>query len=353
MKELIPYKEARKLLNESENPLFFYDDDPDGLCSYLLLKKYLGRGKGLVVKTSPKLNSQFVKIAERYSPDKVFILDKPIISQGFVDESKVPVVWIDHHPLIDIKGVKYFNPLKKYPKIYVPTSYLCYKIIEEKYQWITMVGCIGDHYIPDFFGEFYKKYKDLLIKTKDPGKISQETEFGKLVRIFDFMLKGKNLPEINKIADLLLKIKNPYELLNQETKEAKFIYKKYEKINKYYKKLYNRAINSATKEKFLIFKYPDQEVSLTAYLSNVLSHKFPDKIIIIAREINNKTSEFETEIRMSLRYREPNLPKILKQALEGIDGHGGGHEFACGASVKKKDFNQFIENLKKAIQRQS
>jgi single-stranded DNA-specific DHH superfamily exonuclease len=353
MKELIPYKEIKKLLNESENPLFFYDDDPDGLCSYLLLRKYIGRGKGLVVKTSHFVNSSLLKFVEKYYPDKIFVLDTAEVSQDFVDKAKVPVIWIDHHPLVDIKGIKYYNPQKKYPKLYVPTSYLCYKIIGEKYKWIAMIGCIGDYFIPDFFDEFYKKHKDLLIKTKDPGKIAQETEFGKLVRILNFILKGKNILDINKIADLLLKIKNPYELLNQETKEAKFIYEKYEKINKKYEEIYNKAIKSATKEKLLVFKYPDQDISFTSYLSNALTYRFPDKFIIIAREVSSGDSQFETEFRMSLRYKKHNLPKILKKSLEGLNGYGGGHEFACGASIKKKDFNRFIENLKKIIQKQS
>lgn len=350
MKELVNYKEIRKILDESENPVFFYDDDADGLCSYLLLRKYIGKGKGLVVKTSHKVEPIFMNFAEKHSPDKIFVLDKPEVSQEFVDRSKVPVIWIDHHPIIEIKGLKYYNPLKKDPKIYLPTSYICYKVIKEQHQWIAMVGCIGDFFIPDFFNEFYKKHKDLLVKTNDPGEIAQKTEFGKIVRMFEFMLKGENIHEINKAADLLLKIKTPYELLNQETEAAKLIYEKYEKINKHYEKLYNKAVNSATEENFLVFKYPHQKLSFTAYLSNALSYKFPDKVIIVAREITSENPNFETEFRMSLRYRKHNLPKILKKSLEGLDGYGGGHESACGASVKKKDFDEFIRNMKKAIQ---
>ena len=40
---------------------------------------------------------------------------------------------------------------------------------------------------------------------------------------------------------------------------------------------------------------------------------------------------------------------ILKNALVGIEGYGGGHEYACGASVKKEDFERFIENIKSQI----
>ena len=106
MKALLPYKEIRKLLDESENPLFLYDDDPDGLCSYLLLRKYLGRGKGMVVKTAHFVNSSLIKVVRTYSPDKIFILDVAKVSQDFVDKINIPIIWIDHHDLIDLKGIK-------------------------------------------------------------------------------------------------------------------------------------------------------------------------------------------------------------------------------------------------------
>ena len=49
--------------------------------------------------------------------------------------------------------------------------------------------------------------------------------------------------------------------------------------------------------------------------------------------------------------RSPKLlPAALSKSLEGIEGYGGGHEYACGAAVKKKDFKMFIDNLKREMQ---
>ena len=36
--------EIREHLEKAQNPLFFFDNDPDGLCSFLLLQRYIGRG---------------------------------------------------------------------------------------------------------------------------------------------------------------------------------------------------------------------------------------------------------------------------------------------------------------------
>jgi len=40
---------------------------------------------------------------------------------------------------------------------------------------------------------------------------------------------------------------------------------------------------------------------------------------------------------------------FLKKALERVQGYGGGHPQACGASVKKEDFSTFIKVLRKHL----
>ncbi|MDP2908070.1 MAG: hypothetical protein Q8O03_09140, partial [Nanoarchaeota archaeon] len=113
--------EIKGFLDKSENPLFFFDDDADGLCSYLLFKRYVNRGKGVVIKSSPVLDVSFLRKVEEYSPDIVFILDKPMISEDFIEGVHVPIVWVDHHNPVDVKGVRYYNPKVNNPDVYLPT----------------------------------------------------------------------------------------------------------------------------------------------------------------------------------------------------------------------------------------
>ena len=40
-------QELKEHLDRAQNPLFFFDNDADGLCSFLLLARYIGRGKGV------------------------------------------------------------------------------------------------------------------------------------------------------------------------------------------------------------------------------------------------------------------------------------------------------------------
>ena len=48
--------EIREHLEKAQNPLFLFDNDNDGLTSFLILQRFIGRGKGIAIKTFPDLN---------------------------------------------------------------------------------------------------------------------------------------------------------------------------------------------------------------------------------------------------------------------------------------------------------
>jgi len=43
------------------------------------------------------------------------------------------------------------------------------------------------------------------------------------------------------------------------------------------------------------------------------------------------------------------IKPILEKALRNVEGYGGGHDYACGANVAKKDFLDFLDVIKKEI----
>lgn len=330
--------EIRTLLKKSENPLFFFDDDGDGLSSFLLLYKYIEKGKGITMKTA-KEDTVFLKKVDEYRPDIIFMLDRPIVSQEFIDKARAPVILIDHHPPIKRKNLKYFNPRLKNPKCYIPVSEICYKITKQNL-WIASCGIISDYTLNETTKKFSKKYPDLLPrKIKDPGDALFKTKIGNIIRILSFMLKPKT-SEVNKAVSILTRIDDPYEILNKTTPRARYLFKTFEKVDKKYNILLNKAINSFYNENILLFTYPSSKMSFTGDLATELSYKFPDKIILIAREKDSL-------MRISIRTKSYNLPKLLNKALKGLDGNAGGHEQACGGFIAKKDFNKFVKNLEK------
>jgi len=333
------YKEIREELDNCKRPLFFFDDDPDGLCSFLLLYRYAREGKGVVVKSSPELKPIFIKTVENYGPDKVFIVDKPMVSPEFIDAVKVPIIWIDHHNIIENTGTKYFNSRKD--GFGEPASCICYRVVKQDL-WIAACGAVGDWYLPDFANDFSKKYPDLLSsEIKKPEKALYETKLGELVRILSFILKGKTSDVLSCIK-ILTRIKTPYELLNNETSQSNFIIKRFNKIKEEYETMLKKALKNIEDNKLLLFTYSNR-MSFTGDLSNELLYRFPKKLILVARE---KSGEMKCSLRSSGRL---SVSKILKKSLVGIEGYGGGHEHACGACIKNRDFEKFVDNIKKEL----
>ena len=54
-------QELREQLESSQNPLFLFDNDVDGLCSFLILRRSIDRGKGVAIKSYPDLKEQYLK----------------------------------------------------------------------------------------------------------------------------------------------------------------------------------------------------------------------------------------------------------------------------------------------------
>lgn len=341
---MLTKKEIEKLREEisnCSNPLILFDDDPDGLCSFLLFFKFIGHGKGMPLKISSEVGPEWTRKVDEHKPDKVFVLDKPLVSQEFLDAVDVPVIWVDHHSPVKRRKVEYFNPRVNDKDTNYPTSYLCYAATQ-KDLWISMVGCTADWVVHPDIKQVKKEYPDLLGKNiKDPEALLFDSKFGTLAKMCSFLLKGK-MPEVKKGVQLMTTIQTPYELLNQETEAAQYIYKRYQEINKEYEDLREAAEKQKSKDPILLYIYSHDKMSLSQDLSNELLYKHPEKIILIGRERNG-------EVRLSLRARDRILPPMLEKALHNIQGHGGGHEHACGASVKKEDFDRFLEQFREQL----
>ena len=110
-------EEIRTHLEKAQNPVFYYDNDADGLCAFLLLRRFIGRGYGVAIRSYPDLNEQYLRKAEQLKADYIFILDKPVISKEFisaVDLMQIPIVWIDHHDMNNSDDAKSFSKLKNF-----------------------------------------------------------------------------------------------------------------------------------------------------------------------------------------------------------------------------------------------
>jgi len=158
----------KKRIEQAKNPLFLFDDDADGVSSFLLCYDFVKRGYGVVVNTTPHLTMEHLHYVERYKPDLVVILDLAEVDQEFIDACSCEVLWLDHHQPLERQNVVYENPMLHEPKDNRPVTYWCYQMLGGKI-WVAALGSVGDWYMHTFLHEFRKEFPDLLeVELKTP-----------------------------------------------------------------------------------------------------------------------------------------------------------------------------------------
>lgn len=337
-------KEIREHLERAQNPLFFFDNDPDGLCSFLLLQRYIGKGKGVPIKSFPELTPDYFRKINELNADYIFILDKPVISQDFwkeIEQINLPVVWIDHHELQGEipKFVNFYNPLYNKNKTNEPVSVLCYQVSNKKEDlWIALVGAISDKFLPDFYPEFKKKYPDLDYDSKSAFDVLYHSEIGRVSKLLDSGLKDR-VSNVVMMLKFLMKAKSPYEVL-EESKGNFLMHKRFNHIEKKYKRLLKEAIEEYDpRDKILFFQYGG-DLSISSELSNELSYRFPEKDVIVM---------YNKGIKVNISARGKNVKDRMLKTLKGIkDAAGGGHDDAVGAQIKAEDLELFKKKFKAA-----
>ncbi|MFA5855719.1 MAG: DHHA1 domain-containing protein [Candidatus Pacearchaeota archaeon] len=340
-------EEIREHLEKAQNPLFFFDNDNDGLISFLLLRRFIDRGKGVVIRSFPELNISYYRKITELNPDYVFILDKPIVSKEFLEKihaDSIPIVWIDHHQVdkCELPFVNYYNPFHN-DGTNEPVSYLCYKIVNRKEDsWLALVGNISDCFMPDFYKDVEKLYPELLKKNPDsPFDLLYNSEIGKIARILDFSLKD-SITNVVNMTKFMMKVRGPMDIL-EENPKTKQILKHYNEVDLKYQKLMNKA-REDVENKVIYFQYGGV-LSLSSHIANQLSFEYQDKVIVvvyISGDVANISIRGQGDIR-----------KLTIEAISEIDGAtGGGHKNATGAKMSVSYLPKFKERFEELVDKE-
>ncbi len=344
--------ELKEHLDRAQNPIFYYDNDADGLCSFLLFRRYLGRGNGVAVRSYPELHTSYAKKAEELKADYVFILDKPVLSNEFVAALSalgLPIVWVDHHFPVNnaFDSTTFFSYNSaaglEGDSVGEPVTYIAQCICRRSQDiWIAMMGCIADHYLPDFTSDFAKEYPDFWGKSiKKPFDAYYTTEIGKLARALNFGLKD-SITHVVQLQNYLSSCSGPEDVM-AENPDNRAFRKKYQELTNQYTALLHYA-ESSRDEMMLFFEYGGV-TSMSADIANELSYRYPQIYIAVAYT-NGGISN------VSLRGKQVKsiLLRIIPQLF---NASGGGHTDAVGARIRHDEIPLFRELLLHAIQEMS
>jgi single-stranded DNA-specific DHH superfamily exonuclease len=325
--------QARDAIEKASNPIIFFDDDADGIASFLLLQRVLGDTLYAPVKKRPNLGTTLSSLATQLGADLKIVLDVAVLDDVFL-RTPPQTVWIDHHDEQDPRGAIYLNGS-------VPTSILVYELMGGP-KWIAAAGAVGDYHIPSFIDEVREEHPELVPPFERVEDLLFSSPLGELALIFETCVKG-TVRDARRKLDVLRRIREPEELLEATTTEGIIIRRAYERDREEYRRFLTEAIEQAQgSEALFVYRYAHSGHTFTAQLSNELAYKLPDHVIIVA-------AEYAGAYRLSIRSQSRELPELLARSLKGIEGSGGGHPHACGANVRSEDFERFIKNLKREL----
>jgi len=329
--------EIREHLEAAQNPLFFFDNDQDGLCSFSLLQRYIERGKGISIKSFPELTKEYFRKVNELNADYIFILDKAVVSDEFFEEAhkmNIPVVYIDHHDAgMKVPDyVNYYNPALDKIKKYEPVSAFCYQVTGKKEDfWIAVIGCICDAYTPPFYEQFKKDYPDLVIDSDDPLDIFYTSSLGKIGQILGAGLKDKTTNVISMLK-FLMKVKTPYEILEENSKNYT-MHKRFNEIDRKFRNLLEKAESVYNNSEKVIFFQYSGDLSISSEVANALKQKFPEKTIVVG---------YVTGAKVNISARGKEVKRKVLEVIKDLEGAtGGGHDEAVGAKINADDWETF------------
>ncbi len=329
-------------IKPSDDVVIIYNNDADGICSCVLIKKFLkmrSKKEPYTISQPMPTDKNLIKKIQTTLPNKIIFLDLAVDQQpGLLKKlgGVCNMLIIDHHQVSkDVSSdiVTYYNPRMKNPEAYQSTSYLVYKICSKlanmkKHLWIALIGMIGDYNLDDS--------KDVVDEARKAYSI-KDMKDSKLSRISDMITATRATRDLT--CDEIIKVMEKAESYEDLYKNRK-IMEAYEKVeNEMLSIMLDTENNSEIIGNLVLYNFKSK-YNLRSSVSTKLSEKHVRSLVIVYEKVGSK-------IKLSARNQGKNfnVSKVLQKASRGLDASAGGHDVAAGATINEKDWERFKENL--------
>jgi single-stranded DNA-specific DHH superfamily exonuclease len=320
-------------IGETKRIAIVSDNDQDGITSSVQLKKFFKSKKiEFEVFFYDHYSKKLARSAEHFadfSPEKTVFLD---LSDGLVSDVLLqvgkytgPFLVLDHHQSESIKNTIFMHLVVKpwsFSEV-EPSKYPVSRMVFDIFggiDWVCAIGVIGDF--------AFEQWRAFLDKVKKKHNLSEK-------QLFDLdeivVCVSSQYPEkINSLFGFLCSAKNPHDLLKSE-----FVA---------FKKLFDQKLEAMAVEfEKEAERFPEgvcffhTEERFSSKLSNVISSKYKDKVIIILEQPGEL-------LKCSIRRQDfkvncGNLAKFCTSSIP--NAKGGGHIPAAGATFPPQYEEEF------------
>lgn len=331
-------------LKDNDNILILHHWDCDGICSAVLLYKYLKKinNKIKVDFFLPKIGNYFIDDIDRKSiikkdPNTLFIVDMALPKDDILRLKKdISCIHIfDHHKQDKILEVNHINPFtdNNYSSLDFPSAgWVINDYFNKPQNILSVLGAIGDQ---------EEKVKNNI----GVERIIEENglSFDKCVEITKSIDSCYVLNDIDGIKDNMVFLINNNDnqiigLINSDR-----LLGNREKVVKEINMIVNSEQKVLEKEKIII-KEIETDYHIISDITRTLSKKYDSYVIIVI----NRSSNSMSNIYFRTKINDINLYNVMDLALKKGYKAGGKKEVA-GIILPEKEVNKFISIATKLI----
>lgn len=342
-----------------------FHDDADGVCSGALLVELLhrlgaGEIKSFSTRVGPTADRELLRDVFSNSPTLVISADFSGELDALAREAvskDAEYVGIDHHALQkynfpDHPGeagrVLYVNPLLDGESC--PASCYVFRICSElsdfsEWEWAAALGIIEDfgaEECPDVVKDMLRRYPDLFETTKINSSELRRTTFGRMAQALSIASVWGGWQGAKSALEALLECNSPYEFSEMRHESVRKLYEKSGEVDKESERILKDFERNAQPYGRVLFYSFESGLKMKSVIATELGVRYPKNILVIAQNE-------EGRMKCSFRAQEAdvNLDAVIRSSLAGLEGSGGGHAKAAGATVTQKDFRTFLERFVK------
>lgn len=346
-------------IKADEKVLVAHGHDNDTICSAIIMQRIVGHfteasAELFPLKDNFAVSDEDVAAMKKLDYDRLIIVDIAHVAtekaMKLIDHKDT--LFIDHHQPIKFKNAVYCNPRLFDKHIYMPVSYLTYRLYESfgeasRVAWIAAVGVLSDHGMAvskDLFDFVYKLDPKLLgEKCADEEELFTHSTLGKLAKVLDNARVVKGREGAVFAANTLQILKSYKSLINGGTDDTARLKEWSGMAEKEFRRLvtdFNRK-RKLLKGNVIFYEIPSK-MNIKSSLGGYLVQFCPENVLVLAQQ---KDRMMDVSLRRGKR-DGTDLNKMAQRAVKGIPGGaGGGHEAASGARLPMKYLPKFLKQL--------
>lgn len=354
-----PAVEFVKLMKKGGKVAVIHGHDNDSICSAAIiyrLIKYVHKteSKLIISGLNSAVTEDVLETLKRIKPNYVIIVDISEVNVHILTELRnmSQVMIIDHHMPKGYVKVTYVNPRVLDKQIYIPATYLCYRIYEEFLEpkeilWIAGIGTLSDMGMKncvDLFETIKSEEKELVDDNENVDEILFDNSLlGKLSKICDSARVVNGVNGSVTALNVLIRTENYQDVLNGKSAGSKKLLQWFSIAEKEFNRLVEDFEKKKKQTKKIILYEVKSKLHMKSPLATYLAKNMTNEVLVIYQKFGNF---IDVSFRRG-KVSNVNLNQLAGDAVKNMpDSNGGGHPVAAGGRFPAKYLDRFLRNLK-------